>query len=706
VAAALDVTEAARLDPELVVARRAAKLMGDWRALGAVEARRFDEAAAIWKAELAEAPADPGVLHRLALLFSREASALDPGPAAAEDVWSWAIACWAAVLHSPAFRVDLCRRTGRAISDEDAAAARQAVAALLTQDLRDRAHAHPPGPYRDLEVRLGLELRVASLIAELAPGRYAPGWPAGFACGPQLLKRLLTISAGEPIVSALRAAQPRLPGEAGERLRQLLSATGRQRYLLDERRYSDAIAELEAMSGWPEAGVLLAEALLARARELHAAAGWDDALACVERAAAAGADLADVEPLVADASIKRAREILDADDEDYATAVRVLELGLRLLPGHAGIKGNLGATYAQLSRQANNRREYERAVELVRHALLYAPDDDGTRHFAQVAHANLASQVLTSDGGGDADRAIALLKEALGFEADEETSKLLSSVLFQRAREMAIGRRRGEAVALMREEIEFDPEARVRPTEEEAKRRLGNVLFTEAARQADEERYAQAVDLLQEARWYDDDQPTRLHLAISLFRAGRPDESIELLRSEARSSPGNTRIVQQLEVAVASRALELAEARQVERGIRLARAVLAERELAGVRNCLIQICNRAERYEEAIAAIGDGLTRDPSIVERRRWLCVALHNRGVQLANEDRHDEAISYFKQALRIENEQVSRRQLAQALGMRAAERARSGNRWGAREDLEEAVRYDPANETLRRWLQAVRQ
>ncbi len=84
--------------------------------------------------------------------------------------------------------------------------------------------------------------------------------------------------------------------------------------------------------------------------------------------------------------------------------------------------------------------------------------------------------------------------------------------------------------------------------------------------------------------------------------------------------------------------------------------------------------------------------------ENRHHLCIALHNYGVDLANADRHTDAIRYLLEALQMENDPTTRRIIAQVYVSRGISRYKNGDRYGGRQDVEEALRYDPYNNDIR--------
>ncbi|GAA0436191.1 hypothetical protein Acor_55150 [Acrocarpospora corrugata] len=527
-----DITEVLRLDPASDHGQRASLLLRDWRAMEDARLGRHEESLTIWREEWRRRPADLRLIRRIAITAYHHVLARE----SADDAWHLLLACWAAVLHSPAFWMGLAARTGRENTDETVAAVRQAVVERVVQDLRDRAMAEGvtverATRYRDLEIRWGVELRVAALVAESAPARHTREWPAGFACGPMLLERLAETAFGQDMAESLGAVAEKLADPLGERLRTALSPLGRYRYLIDERRLDDAIKELEDRDPWPPGRPLLIEALIARAGVLHKDELWGEALSCAERAGELGADLTGHVDMIADSSVRHSKMIANVDS-DYAAALAVLERGLRLAPDHPDVRSNLGATYVRRARELNNNSEFKEAVEHARIALKYTTDDQ-TRHLARVAAGNRGMQLFSAGTDEDLDQAIVLLRDALRWEADDDTALLLAAALVKRGSAEAVAGHRARAIALIREEIEHNPKSTAEPTEAEAKRRIGLILFNKAMEHAKKDQQAKAIKSFQEARWYDDDAPTRRALAtahhnhaVQLTNGDRYDEAI------------------------------------------------------------------------------------------------------------------------------------------------------------------------------------
>ncbi|MFE2914674.1 hypothetical protein [Kitasatospora indigofera] len=464
------------------------------------------------RASWQQAPGDLAAIHALALAAHRLAAS-----GAGRVYWEWTAACWAAVLHSPAFWALLAERTGRAPAPEQIATARAALAERIGRDLRESDAAEGlPGQAAGitLDVRWSLELRAAE---EMARAALAGDGPAGLACGPLLLARIREQPAGPAWTGDLDAA---LAADGPARLAALLSPLGVQHFLLEQGLYEEAVAALAGRAG-QDAADLLTEVLLRQAAERHRHREWAAALDSWTRAAAGGAALDTRREQIADAALQGVRGLLAEDSENHAGAVALLEQALALAPGHHGVRQNLGASYLQLGRKVNNeQRDYAEALRLVRLALRFTPDDELVRRTAATVLGNRAGALM--DDGRDRDFAAAeeLLREALALADSEDTRRALSGVLYRKGRKLALARDRAPALAAATEAVALDPDKDVADARAEGRRILGVMLHNHALGEEFKSRPTERIGLLEEARRYEDDAQTREALAWTLRNHG------------------------------------------------------------------------------------------------------------------------------------------------------------------------------------------
>ncbi|MFF1871796.1 hypothetical protein [Kitasatospora herbaricolor] len=467
------------------------------------------------RASWQQAPGDLAAIHALALAAHRLAAS-----GAGRTYWEWAAACWAAVLHSPAFWELLAERTGRTPGPEQIATARAALAERIGRDLRESEAADSPADRTAgtaLDVRWSLELHAAE---EMARAALAGHGPAGLACGPLLLARIREQPAGPAWTGALEAALAARGGDGLARLAALLSPLGVQHYLLEQGLYEDAVSALAGREG-KEAADLLTEVLLRQAGERHRHREWAAALDSWTRAAAGGAALGTRREQIADAALQGVRSLLAEDSENHAGAVALLEQALALAPGHHGVRQNLGASYLQLGRKVNNeQRDYAEALRLVRLALEFTPDDELVRRTAGTVLGNRAGALM--DEGRDRDFAEAeeLLREALTLADSDDTRRALSGVLYRKGRKLALARDRAPALAAATQAVVLDPEKDTADAQAEGRRILGVMLHNHALGEEFKSRLTERIGLLEEARWYEDDAQTREALAWTLRNHG------------------------------------------------------------------------------------------------------------------------------------------------------------------------------------------
>ncbi|GGV09507.1 hypothetical protein GCM10010495_23050 [Kitasatospora herbaricolor] len=467
------------------------------------------------RASWQQAPGDLAAIHALALAAHRLAAS-----GAGRTYWEWTAACWAAVLHSPAFWELLAERTGRTPGPEQIAAARAALAERIGRDLREAEAADGPADQAAgtaLDVRWSLELQAAEEMARAAQAGHGP---AGLACGPLLLARIREQPAGPAWTGPLDSALAARGGDGLARLAALLSPLGVQHHLLEQGLYEDAVSALAGLEG-EEAADLLTEVLLRQAGERHRHREWAAALDSWTRAAAGGAALGTRREQIADAALQGVRSLLAEDSENHAGAVALLEQALALAPGHHGVRQNLGASYLQLGRKVNNeQRDYAEALRLVRLALEFTPDDELVRRTAGTVLGNRAGALMDEGRDSDFAQAEELLREALTLADSDDTRRALSGVLYRKGRKLALARDRAPALAAATQAVVLDPEKDIVDARAEGRRILGVMLHNHALGEEFKSRPAERIGLLEEARWYEDDAQTREALAWTLRNHG------------------------------------------------------------------------------------------------------------------------------------------------------------------------------------------
>jgi Tfp pilus assembly protein PilF len=110
--------------------------------------------------------------------------------------------------------------------------------------------------------------------------------------------------------------------------------------------------------------------------------------------------------------------------------------------------------------------------------------------------------------------------------------------------------------------------------------------------------------------------------------------------------------------------------------------------------------SRKSQFEPAINSVKQAMNydNDPDI---SRALSVLYHNYGVSLADQERFDQAINQLQQSLYLNDTPETHKMLAQVYVARAGQKVQRSDRWGAQQDLREAIRHDPYNSNYQTWL-----
>jgi len=631
-AAADDVARAAELAPGLASVRRAAPRLRAWQALSHARAGRHGDALAMWLDLERDRPGDVRTLHALALAALRTGLSRETAPGDAVAAWRTVCGTWAAVLHSPGFWGDLAARTGRVATPEQIRAARVSRIERIDRGLRDRAEDDDTGwaaEYRELERRWGLELEVAARL-----GRSAA--PDAIVCGPLMLSR---IAHRGP--RAARGFADTIHACADEDTRVLLGPLGLYRYLIDAGRPEDAI---EGLTGRPDGAELLVEAQVSWARALERRGEWVRALACLEGCASLPPGATE---LAGACGVRAARTVLDADPDDHASAVALLERAWALATDHAELRSNLGAAYARSARIANNAEDYREAIRLIRRAREFTPDEPTVSRFAGAAMRNLAIDLLDEDTRESVGEATALAREAFGLHPDEEAREFLRAALFTQARTATMETSpdrasRTRAVAMMTELVALEP-GFAGDARSEALRRLGVLLRDAASERGKAEDHRRALFLYKEARRYDDDMPTRRAIAFSHFHLHEYEEAESLLRDEIRLGEDVEALMGSWTVVVSDWAWSHHLAGRTGRGVSVLNAALGRFEDERVRRSLVDLHLEAERGGDAMRAAA----KLPRGEENDRLRALTLHNEGVRYGDMNDHHTSLALLRQA-----------------------------------------------------------
>ncbi|MET7301229.1 tetratricopeptide repeat protein [Embleya sp. NPDC005575] len=676
VAAAADVERAARLVPELPQVRRARPLLRSWQALAHARADRHDASIAI-RLDLERAvPTDVRNLQCLALSALRAGSAGGAGHTTA--MWQLVCGTWAAVLYSPRFWIDLEARTGREISAEQIRTARTEQIERVHRELGERAgqsEGAVAALYRELAQRWSLEVAATERVAHTEPA------PASIACGPLFLARVADPEHGSPAGRELAAA---VLAAVDPHTADLLGPLGVYHHLIDAGRFDEAITGLTALAGLagpaatPGVAALLARAHLARARYLGERGEWAQALACLEQAAPIPADATN---LAAEVGVRAAQAVLAADPNEHGQTARLLERSWALAPDGPGLREALAGAYAQLARREHERKLYRDAIALVRRALELTPDDESVRALAAGALRGLVMELLARNTDAAVAEAVVAMREAHALDPGEAGRIGLTNALFLSAERLALrGGAREQAVAAMREALELaDAGAGEGPSTAgssapgsavadspvsgsavsgpsvtgsavsgssvaaEARRRVAALLVEAAQARERDEDFDRAIDLLEEARHYGDDPPIRRALAFNHYYARHYEVAEQLLRREIADGLEIESLREAWIVVVVDRAYDLLAKDGAYEAIEVLTRALGEHEEPRLRDALVAVYLREERYQDTIRT----LEAIPSTPENTVLLALALHNEGVRQANMGHNHTALVHLERA-----------------------------------------------------------
>jgi tetratricopeptide (TPR) repeat protein len=636
---------------------RVQALLHEWYARRSLAAQRDDEALDRLEQAVTLQPTDLVLVRSLAALAYRRAAELaaGPDPARSAGAWRTAIAAWAMVLTSDVFWAEWQVRrlaAGQEKGENQAIQLRETLEQQIVRDLRDAfercaatGRASEAEQFRDLELGWLCEVRTAQLMAQLVRDVPPGGWPAGVACGPLMLDRLRAGPEGRALVAAIERAAASAPAYAG-RLRSYLGPLGRCRFLIDEGRFAQAIAELEASPPSPEARAAVAQVLKDAAREMARASRWDEAITAYAGAAAGGADLQPEAAMIAAVCSRRAQQILESTPEAYDRAIAVLDQGLQLAGNQPGLHERLAAIYTDKASAANNRQAYADAVPLFRIALQHDPANPRARHAARIALVNLAATVEAHNP----DAAVELLKEAVGYEPHARTEGWLADLLARRALESAHTGAYKTSIGLMSESLQYDPETTGDITDERAARRIKHALLRKVRQYAADGAYAHASRLAGLARLYGDDQQSAGVHAGLLLGAGHIDEAARLLRATLDRAPSDPDLRRLLAHALLDEARRYEQRGDGERALGLLTEALTYDGAAHIHGGIAVLQLARGRFDEALATLRAGHAVHPDDTALRRQLRETLEYSATQVALGGDIDRAIALLREVVRI--------------------------------------------------------
>ncbi|MFD3518361.1 hypothetical protein [Streptomyces sp. NPDC058657] len=350
------------------------------------------------------------------------------------------MACWSAVLHSPAHRHALQRACGEVFDDAVWGASFESLRTRLTQLFQDQDRAAGHTPVRSLALRWKVECEAASRWAGL-PAALAPAPPApAFFCGPLYLdavaalgahwvRRVREVRASIPLegpfaawegATAARggptaarvgssAAQTGAAARGAPSLAELFGGEAALVMLLGEGRWQEVISAVEetrplwrARAGHgdnrPPAVKILATAFARRAEEYARGNRWTEALRDFEQAKEAGQDVTPYADLICRAAVGAGATVKGQVKAGY-TQIGLLERGLQLAPDNPELLRNLTAVSLMLAERAEKSGRRDEAEQRYRRACELSPGDrQAAEGLARVRQASAARGGSASEG--------------------------------------------------------------------------------------------------------------------------------------------------------------------------------------------------------------------------------------------------------------------------------------------------------------------
>jgi tetratricopeptide (TPR) repeat protein/actin-like ATPase involved in cell morphogenesis len=316
------------------------------------------------------------------------------------------------------------------------------------------------------------------------------------------------------------------------------------------------------------------------------------------------------------------------------------------------------------------------------------------------------SKAMLADQDDCYEEVISLLERARALVGTTpEICENLSASLGQRARIANNADNFSEAEKYLIRALELTPND---PTIQ----RFAGVTYSNWAIQLlDNKQQDQALDKLKRSLNYKDDPDTRT-LIYSLIAKKAAEYAMARNRTQALQAmsealrydmdiQGNIPTDlprQRLEILLFKRSLEQANQDNFNEAIRLlleAQKYWDDDEILGL---LGAFYGRINRLDEAIRWRREALRRNPSDTNALHNLCIALHNYGVDLAGDDRYNDAINYLSEAFRMESDPTTAKILSQVYANRGVTKYKNGDTYGARVDLQAALKYDPHNSDYR--------
>ena len=279
--------------------------------------------------------------------------------------------------------------------------------------------------------------------------------------------------------------------------------------------------------------------------------------------------------------------------------------------------------------------------------------------------ANLALQSRMELKGGRLDGAERLIRRAHQLTPQDEQIKKSACVMMFNIAVSLADQNPDQALSYIQQSLTFQ-------SGEEDCRDASQFLFALALKAVDSKRRQQAI----------------LYMMESL--KDNPEQNTPATASEAK------RIIKNYLKSEAVDALKDDHERQ---GLGLLEEARNYGDDADLLYLIAIIYGNMGRLDERIQFLSAAYRENPSDSNIREAYHVSLHNREVQFNNQNRYDQAIQDITLALQIMDSNDTRKMLATAYANRGVRKANNGDRYGAINDIDQAIKYDPYNSDISR-------
>lgn len=646
--AAQDIAKAFSFDPDLKT-HPAALPLSTWQALSEVINGNLQGAIHIWEQELQNRPTDLNLIHNLAVIYYRLASEREEQELSTgnidqqnttETYWKNVIALWSAILYSRNFWDSWISRrfeiTQTEVTSEDISQIRKTVEEGLTQDFRN---------YEDEWNKKGITSKVKqfhNMDVIWGLERETAKILGDLALEYRVSSWPHGFTCGPNMLTTLSSYPGAKPIVVSllQALPNFLGSSGQrlQKYLSPMGRYNYLIDTN-----------LLDQAI----EELEAVKTWPQAQTLLGYAQSLkGGELLHMDDLEAALHLLEKAKSNGGDIQPYTN--QIVELSLNFS------KDNVDRFINASDDMSPDKLFGQGVLTLERvHTLI----GDEPRLCSELA-ASLALQSRMAIKDDRLDDAEKLIRRAYQMNPqDGQTKKSASVVMFNIAVALA-DRNPDRALYYIQQSLAFQ-------SSEEDFKDASRFLFRLALKAADNKRRQQAIQYMMESLKHNLEQQT----------SANASEAKRIIKNYLKSE-----------------AITALNENNERKGVGLLEEARNYGDDAELLYLMAVAYGNMGRMDDRIQFLSAAYGLDPSDQTIRQAYHVSLHNRGVEYANRDRYDQAIKDITLALQIINSDDTRQMLAQCYANRGVYKANNGDRYGAINDIDQALKYDPYNQHIR--------